>query len=120
MRGSGSFGRALAAVLGVLLALSGLVAIATGDPSAAATGIWLVIVGMVLIIAAAVERWRYRSESADRASLPIGPGGGEPLGEPLEGRFRRTEEVFVDPTSNRQMRVWLDAATGERRYRAED
>ena len=120
MRGSGNLGRALAAVLGGLLALSGLLAIAAGDPSAAATGVWLVIVGMVLIIAAAVERWRYRSESADRSSLPIGPGGGEPLGEPLDGRFRRTEEVFVDPTSNRRMRVWLDGATGERRYRAED
>jgi len=28
--------------------------------------------------------------------------------------------VFVDPTSDRRMRVWLDQATGERRYRAED
>lgn len=120
MRGSGSVGRALAAVLGGVLGLAGLLAIATGDSSAAATGVWLVVVGMVLIIAAALERWRYRSEAADRSSLPIGPGGGEPLGEPLEGRFRRTDEVFVDPTSNRQMRVWLDSATGERRYRAED
>jgi len=120
MRGTGSLGRVLAAVLGGLLAISGLVAIATGDPSAAATGVWLVIAGMVLIIAAALERWRYRSESADRSSLPIGPGGGEPLGEPLEGRFQQTDEVFVDPTSGRRMRVWLDGAAGERRYRAED
>jgi len=120
MRGSGSMGRALAAVLGGLLAIGGLAAIATGDPSAAATGVWMVIIGMVLIIAAALERWRYRSESADRASLPIGPGGGEPLGKPLEGRFERTEEVFVDPTSGRRMRVWLDGTAGERRYRAED
>jgi hypothetical protein len=120
MRGSGSAGRALAAVLGGLLALGGLVVIATGDPSVAVTGVWMVIVGMVLIIAAAFERWRYRSESADRSSLPIGPGGGEPLGEPLEGRFQRTDEVFVDPTSGRTMRVWLDRTVGERRYRAED
>jgi hypothetical protein len=120
MRGSGSAGRILAAVLGALLALGGLALIATSDPSVAVSGAWMVIVGMVLIIAAAVERWRYRSESADRSSLPIGPGGGEPLGEPLEGRFQRTDEVFVDPTSGRTMRVWLDRTLGERRYRAED
>lgn len=59
------------------------------------------------------------SESAERASLPTGPGGGEPMGEALDGRFRRTDEVFVDPTSGRRMRVWLDGASGERRYRAE-
>jgi hypothetical protein len=119
MRGTGSIGRVLAAVLGGLLAIGGLAAIATGDASAA-TGVWLVVAGMVLIVAAALERWRYRSESADRSSLPIGPGGGEPLGEPLEGRFQRTDEVFVDPTSGRRMRVWLDGTAGERRYRAED
>ena len=110
----------LAAILGVLMAFGGLAAIATGDPSAAVTGVWLVVVGIVFIVVAAVERWRYRSESADRSSLPIGPGGGEPLGEPLDGRFQRTDEVFVDPTSGRRMRVWLDRTAGERRYRAED
>ena len=29
------------------------------------------------------------------------------------------DEFFEDPTSRQQMRVWLDPATGERRYRAE-
>jgi hypothetical protein len=119
MRGSGSPGRALVAIIGGLLAFGGLAAIATGDPSAAATGIWLVVAGMVFIIAAALERWRYRSESADRASLPIGPGGGEPVGEPMDTRFQRTDEAFFDPTSGHRMRVWLDPASGERRYRAE-
>ena len=38
----------------------------------------------------------------------------------MEPRFRRTDEVFVDPTTRRRMRVWLDPANGERRYRAED
>jgi hypothetical protein len=37
----------------------------------------------------------------------------------MEPRFRRTDEFFEDPTSRRRMRVWLDATTGERRYRAE-
>jgi hypothetical protein len=119
MRGSGSPGRALVAIIGGLLAFGGLAAIATGDPSAAATGIWLVVAGMVFIIAAALERWRYRSESADQAGLPIGPGGGEPVGEPMDTRFRRTDEAFVDPTSGQRMRVWLDPESGERRYRAE-
>ncbi len=32
--------------------------------------------------------------------------------------WRRTEEVFNDPSTNRVMRVWLDAA-GERHYVAE-
>ena len=28
-----------------------------------------------------------------------------------------TDEVFVDPASGKQMRVWYDAKTGEREYR---
>lgn len=119
MRGSGSVGRALAFVLGGLLVLGGLGSVAI-DGAPGAAGIWLVVVGMVLMIASVLERWRYRSESADRAGLPIGPGGGEPVEQPLDSRFRRTDELFVDPTSGRRMRVWLDGSSGERRYRAED
>jgi hypothetical protein len=118
MRGSGS-GRWFAAVVGGLFVLSGLAGFSQGGVSASA-GVWLVAVGMILIIVAVVERWRYRSEAAERQGLPIGPGGGEPAGEPIEGRFQRTEEQFIDPTSGRRMRVWLDGASGERRYRAED
>lgn len=119
MRGSGEFGQVLAGVVGGLMVVSGLAAISM-DGSAGAAGAWLVVVGLVLIAAALLERRRYRSEAADRSGLPIGPGGGEPLGAPLEGRFQRTDEVFVDPTSGRRMRVWLDGRSGERRYRAED
>ena len=36
-----------------------------------------------------------------------------------EAPFRATGEVFVDPTSGHRLRVYLDAATGERRYFAE-
>jgi hypothetical protein len=32
--------------------------------------------------------------------------------------WERTDEVFVDPTTNRRMRVWVDV-TGERHYVAE-
>jgi hypothetical protein len=119
MRGSGSFGQILAVGVGTLMLVSGLASIGL-DGSAGAAGIWLVVVGMVLIIAAILERRRYRSESAERSGLPVGPGGGEPASASLESRFRRTDEVFVDPTSTRRMRVWLDSASGERRYRAED
>ena len=119
MRGSGGIGRGLILIVGALLALGGLVAVSAGN-TAAVSGVWAVGVGLVLIVAAIVERFRYRSEVADRSGLAIGPGGGEPVGEPMESRFRRTDEVFVDPTSERRMRVWLDDATGERRYRAED
>jgi hypothetical protein len=119
MRGSGSTGQILAAVVGGLMVLSGLVSVGL-EGEARATGVWLVVVGLVLIVAALLERRRYRSETADRSGLPIGPGGGEPTGEQLESRFQRTDEVFVDPTSDRRMRVWLDGTSGERRYRAED
>ena len=42
------------------------------------------------------------------------------LEAPLEERFRRTDEVFEDPTTQRQIRVWFDAASGERRYRLDE
>jgi hypothetical protein len=34
---------------------------------------------------------------------------------PADG-WQRTEEVFVDPTTDRRMRVWIDPSGGERRY----
>ncbi len=119
MRGSGGIGRGLIVIVGGILVFAGLGAVAEGGADGI-TGLWLVVIGMVLIVVAIVERLRYRSEVADRSGLPAGPGGGEPTTQPLEGRFRRTPEIFVDPTSDRRMRVWLDEDTGERRYRAED
>jgi hypothetical protein len=70
------------------------------------------------VIAVALERGRYRSEVAERSDTPAGPGGGE-TDDRLEPGFQRTNEVFIDPTSGRRMRVWIDAGSGERRYRAE-
>jgi hypothetical protein len=117
MRGSGGMGRALIVGFGLLIVVAGLASISEGS---GLTGLWLAAIGMVLIVIAIVERLRYRSEIADRSGWTAGPGGGEPTTQPLEGRFRRTPEIFVDPTSDRRMRVWLDEETGERRYRAED
>lgn len=37
---------------------------------------------------------------------------------PAEG-WQRTDEVFVDPTTNRRMRVWIDPVDGSRHYVAE-
>ena len=120
MRGSGDVGRGLVVVFGLLLAIGGLATVADGGSAVGLSGVWLLVVGLVLIVVAVIERFRYRSEVAEQGGLPIGPGGGEPTAEPLDTRFRRTDEVFVDPTSDRRMRVWMDATTGERRYRAED
>ena len=33
--------------------------------------------------------------------------------------WQRTDESFVDPTTGRHMRVWLDPASGERHYVAD-
>jgi hypothetical protein len=107
--------RAILGVCGVLVALGGLIASSAG---AGVSGLWATIVGAGLVVAVVIERQRYRSEEADRAFEPIGPGGGEPPG-PVEPRFRPTEELFVDPTTGVRMRVHVDSRTGERRYVAD-
>lgn len=108
--------RGLIAAGAVALFALGLFLLFVGGGVAAA-GVWPLIAGGVLLIAVVLERQRYRSEAADRANEPPGPGGGEPAPLPLQ--FRATDERFVDPTSGRVMRVFLDERTGERRYRAD-
>jgi hypothetical protein len=112
--------RLLVLLLGALCLIAGLAMLAFAGIGLTVLGIWAVVVGIALIVGALIERVRYRSEIADREGAPAGPGGGEPLDAPLEPRFQRTDEVFVDPTSGRRMRVWMDPRSGERRYRAED
>ena len=68
-------------------------------------------------MAVVLERSRYRSEAAERSDAAPGPGGGEP--SVPQPPFRPTDEVFVDPTSGHRLRVYLNPATGERRYHAE-
>jgi hypothetical protein len=82
-------------------------------------GLWVLGGGIVIVVGAAIERLRYRSATAEQTQSPPGPGGGEPIDAPMDPRFHRTDELFVDPTTNLTMRVWLDPASGERRYRAE-
>lgn len=106
--------RVLIVAVAALLMLVGLVAIAVGE---APSGLWTLAMGAIGILAVAFERTRYRSESGGRESGSPGLGGGdaEPPGLP----FRATDELFVDPTSGRSMRVYVNPASGERRYHAE-
>ena len=107
--------RLLAAIIASLMLVGGLLTASV----VGITGFWSTVLGAAILIALVVERNRYRSEAADRSFETVGPGGGEPAGT-LESRFRPTAETFVDPTTNRKMRVYVDGRTGERRYLAED
>jgi len=108
--------RVVIAIVGAVLFLGGVALLILGGDAAAA-GISPLLIGGVALIAVVLERQRYRSAAADPSHSPAGPGGGEPNGVPAG--FRPTEERFVDPTSGRVMRVFVDERSGERRYRAE-
>ena len=109
--------RVLLGVIGALLLVGGVTLAFVGGGSLIWATIWMVASGSVLIIAAVLEISRYRSQAAEDAHFQLGPGGGETVTP--EPRFRHTDEVFVDPTSQRLMRVYADPNTGERRYVAE-
>ncbi|HEY7024796.1 MAG TPA: hypothetical protein VH371_07545 [Candidatus Limnocylindrales bacterium] len=106
--------RAIIGVIGALMMLAGAFLFVLVGPL---IGGWLIVSGAVLVVAVIIERSRYRSQAAERTHMTPGPGGGEP--GPVDSRFRPTDEVFVDPTSNRRMRVYVDSSSGERRYVAE-
>jgi hypothetical protein len=114
--GSFTVVRGILFVVGGVLVISGFGAIAIGG-DVALGGLYAVLMGGFLMVVAVLERNRYRSEAAEESNDPAGLGGGETA--PVEPRFRPTEEVFVDPTSGRRMRVLIDPRTGERRYVAE-
>jgi hypothetical protein len=57
------------------------------------------ILGVVVLVGVAFERWRYKPLIAS-----AGPG------------FHPTEERFIDPESGRAVQVYVHAETGERRY----
>jgi len=106
--------RVVVGILGALLVLGGLVGLMAG---AWADGLWAAVTGGVILVAVVLERARYRPEAAERLAGPAGPGGGEAT-MPV-APFRPTDEVFIDPTSGHRLRVYLNPATGERRYFAE-
>jgi hypothetical protein len=102
---------------GALMLLGGVVAASDGSGAAIGSGVWAIVFGAVLMVAAVVQRGRYRSGEAERTHAEPGPGGGE--AGFMEPRFLPTIEQFRDPTTGIAMRVFVDPRTGERRYRAE-
>jgi len=110
--------RILLGVIGAILLISAVVVTLARASIPIFVTVWMFATGTLLVIVALLEITRYRSQAAESGHIQPGPGGGE-TNEP-EPRFRRTEEVFVDPTTGRRMRVFADPNTGERRYVAED
>jgi hypothetical protein len=111
--------RMVVAILGVLSILAGVALVALAGPGTFLGGLVFFGLGAAMLVGVAIERMRYRSAAAELTGAPPGPGGGEPTGSPTEARFRRTDEVFIDPTTQLRMRVLADPRTGERRYVAE-
>ncbi|MEP6681212.1 MAG: hypothetical protein ABJB65_07000 [Chloroflexota bacterium] len=89
--------RILTAVIAGLLIAVGLLAIAIGQVLG---GAWTLLVGLAGVVAVLYEQRRYGAE--------------RPLD--VDARFQPTDEVFVDPSTGRRMRVHIDPQTGERRY----
>jgi hypothetical protein len=109
-----SLARGLIGGVGVAMIVVGLVVAAAAPGGGFVSLVFLIVPGAILVIAALLERLRYRSLSAEGLGETHGPGGGEL--EAPEPRFRPTEERFVDPTTGVLMRVFVDPRTGERRY----
>ncbi len=64
---------------------------------------WVIVAVVAVGVVAAALGWdRYRN------SKKTGAQSSQP-----------TSEVFTDPASGKQMRVWYDPTTGEREYREE-
>ena len=70
-----------------------------GRPPGGALTAW----GGLLFVAALFERWRYRPPAA----AP-------------DAAWQDTGERFIDPGSGREMAVWFDARSGQRRYEPTD
>jgi hypothetical protein len=107
--------RVLVGALGALFLIGGIAVVATTGPGGDLfSALFLFVPGVVMIAAVVLERTRYRSLHAERTGDGHGPGGGET--HPPEPRFRPTDERFLDPTTEVPLQVWVDPATGERRY----
>jgi hypothetical protein len=64
-----------------------------------APGWQALVIGVIVLIGTLFERWRYRR-----------------IEEASNGRWQRTDERFIDPTSGDPVEVMFDPRTGERRY----
>jgi hypothetical protein len=94
---SGAVLRAALFVVGVAM-LAGAVVLA--ETGCAALGWHLALFGLLLVIAALFERWRYQRLGSTH------PGSG----------WVATAERFIDPESGKLVTVYYRPATGERRY----
>jgi len=106
--------RAVVAVCSAALLVFGLQILATGGDG----GWFSVLMGAGGLVAVIFERVRYRSDAAERATRLRPDFGGLEPGPPGQP-FERTDEEFLDPTTRRRTRVYVDPKTGERRYHAE-
>lgn len=88
---------ALFVVCGILFAATGWSLIAGCTIGAT---LRLAVLGLVLLFALVVERWRYK---------PV-------TGRPPSPDWVATSERFVDPESGKLVTVFYQPATGERRY----
>ena len=89
--------RGVLIAIGVVALLCGLIALASGAfPPAAIFGIW----GILLVVGTVFERVTYKETHADT------PGAG----------WVRTAERFIDDTTGRNITVYIEPKTGERRY----
>jgi len=95
--------RLLVAVVATLMLLGGLAAILAGFRL---EGLYVAGLGAAGLVVVFLERRRYGSEPDDAPSSPA-------------DRLRRTDEVFVDPTTGQRTRVWIDPQSGQRTYRPE-
>ena len=102
--------------IGLVLAVVGVSLLGAQQPA----GLYPLFIGLIFIVAAILERVRYRSSEAETTAERPGPGGGEPAGSALDVRFRPTEVRFEDPTTGVRLRVWVDPVAGERRYVPEE
>jgi len=89
--------RQWALAAGLLIGIGGIAVFASGG------GPVLMIVGVVVLVTAAIE-----------------PIYGRPGARPQEGKWRPTGEKFVDPETGKLVIVWFDPASGERRYVADE
>lgn len=88
-------------VIGALLLLIAAVTLLVGGALALFLP-QLIIGGLFLIVALAIERWRYKPVRNDRP----------------DPRWTDTGERFVDPETGALTAVYFDAAKGERHYLA--
>jgi len=89
--------RSLVIALGVLCLLGGIAALVSGVlPGAFVFGLW----GVLLIAGTVFERFRYKT---NETVVPA-------------GHWVRTAERFIDDETGRPVTVYLDPATGARKY----